>query len=239
MRVRTPPPAPSEQVVSLRERKKQRTRHQFAEIALRLFSTDGFDTVTLDRIAAEVEISKRTLFRYYDGKEALALAAEAELFDAYLDAFTTAAAGEGPILDILCTALLDAIDTRESDWEQRFLATRRLIAHHTGLRHHSNALTLATQERLVNALEARTGADGRADVRIRLLPEIAMSAWRCGAKNWVRAERHSARRGAGARRSLITRITEAFGAVTPALSLTLPDITAPTGLTGIAHPESS
>ncbi|MEV3965580.1 hypothetical protein AB0M34_32670 [Nocardia sp. NPDC050193] len=101
-----------------------------------------------------------------------------------------------------------------------------------------NALTLATQERLVSALEARTGADGRADVRIRLLPEIAMSAWRCGAKNWVRAERHSARRGAGARRSLITRITEAFDAVAPALSLTLPDITVPAGHAGAESPHS-
>ncbi|MBF6354472.1 hypothetical protein IU449_07940 [Nocardia higoensis] len=63
---------------------------------------------------------------------------------------------------------------------------------------------------------------------IRLLPELTMAAWRCGAKNWVRAERHSARRGVGARASLIARVEEAFAALPGALSLTIEQITVAT-----------
>ncbi|APE36871.1 hypothetical protein BOX37_26360 [Nocardia mangyaensis] len=214
------------QVISLRERKKQRTHQQLGEIALRLFTDDGFDLVTLDRIVAKAEISKRTFFRYYASKEDVALAAEAELWDAYLDTFTTHTnEADTTILATLQSTMIAAIEGRDADWERRFLATRRLIAHHTALRHHSNALSLAAHERLVDALESRTGADGRADVTIRLLPELALAAWRCAAKNWVRAERHSARRGAGARASLIARVEEAFAALPGALTLTTAHIT--------------
>lgn len=67
-------------------------------------------------------------------------------------------------------------------------ALRCRLAGNLALRHHSNALTLTTQERLVTILEEHTGTDGRADVRIRLLPELALAAWRCGGvKNWDRS----------------------------------------------------
>ncbi|MFD3746616.1 TetR family transcriptional regulator [Nocardia sp. NPDC058633] len=213
-------------VVSLRERKKQRTRQQLGEIALRLFTEDGFDAVTLDRIVAEAQISKRTFFRYYASKEDVALAAEAELWDAYVDTFTSyASRPDITVLQTLQVTMAATITDRDADWERRFLATRRLIAHYTALRHHSNALSLAAHERLVEALEAQSGADGRADVAIRLLPELAMAAWRCGAKNWVREQRHSAGRGAGARHSLIARVEEAFSALPSTLTLTTAQIT--------------
>lgn len=213
-------------VVSLRERKKQRTHQQLGEIALRLFTDSGFDAVTLDRIVAEAEISKRTFFRYYASKEDVALAAEAELWDAYLAAFVSHTdRADSTILATLQTTLIAAINGRDHDWERRFLATRRLIAGNIALRHHSNALSLAAHERLVEALEASTGADGRADVTVRLLPELALAAWRCAAKNWVRAERHSARRGARARAQLIARVEEAFAALPGALAVTTAQIT--------------
>ncbi|WP_198387745.1 TetR family transcriptional regulator [Rhodococcus pyridinivorans] len=223
-------------VASLRERKKQRTHRQLEEIALELFSAEGFDAVTLDRIAATAEVSKRTFFRYFPSKEDVALAAEAELWDAYIGIVSGRyPRSEVPMLDALRDSMIAAIEERDPDWERRFVATRRLVAGNIALRHHSNALTLTAQERLVSVLEEHTGADGRADVRIRLLPELAFAAWRCGVKNWVRTERHSLRRGAGTRRSLIARVQEAFAALPGAVSLTSFDITgAETGDAGRA-----
>lgn len=60
----------------LRERKKSRLRSQLIEVATRLFVEEGFDVVTLDRIAAECDVSVRTILRYFRSKEELALGHE-------------------------------------------------------------------------------------------------------------------------------------------------------------------
>ncbi|MER7010361.1 hypothetical protein ABT324_02885 [Saccharopolyspora sp. NPDC000359] len=46
---------------------------------------------------------------------------------------------------------------------------------------------------------------------------------RCAAKNWVRVERQTARRGRGTRAVLVRRIEEAFDAVPGSLTLTAPE----------------
>lgn len=60
--------------MSLRERKKERTRQAIADAAIAMFLRDGFDAVSTADIAAAVEISKPTLFRYFPTKEDLVVA---------------------------------------------------------------------------------------------------------------------------------------------------------------------
>ncbi|GAA3043472.1 hypothetical protein GCM10020000_23530 [Streptomyces olivoverticillatus] len=57
----------------LRERKKQRTRQALSDTAVELFLKRGFDQVSVADVAAAVEVSKPTLFRYFPAKEDLAL----------------------------------------------------------------------------------------------------------------------------------------------------------------------
>ncbi|MDT7706738.1 MAG: hypothetical protein QOG20_2345 [Pseudonocardiales bacterium] len=57
--------------MSLRERKKERTRQAIADAAIAMFLRDGFDDVSTADVAAAVEISKPTLFRYFPTKEDL------------------------------------------------------------------------------------------------------------------------------------------------------------------------
>src|ERR687893_2815726 len=55
----------------LRERKKQRTREQIVEAAMRLFSERGYHATTIADIAEAAEIAPRTFFSYFPSKEAV------------------------------------------------------------------------------------------------------------------------------------------------------------------------
>ncbi|MFI1254444.1 TetR/AcrR family transcriptional regulator [Streptomyces netropsis] len=61
------------EATGLRERKKQRTREALSSTAIELFLERGFDQVSVADVAAAVEVSKPTLFRYFPAKEDLAL----------------------------------------------------------------------------------------------------------------------------------------------------------------------
>lgn len=59
--------------MSLRERKKDRTRQVLSDTAIAMFLAEGFDRVAVADIAAAAEVSKPTLFRYFPSKEDLLL----------------------------------------------------------------------------------------------------------------------------------------------------------------------
>jgi AcrR family transcriptional regulator len=89
--------------MGLREEKKQRTRQEIADTAMRLFVTRGFDRVTVAEVAAEAGVSEKTVFNYFPTKE-----------DLFYD--------EVPKRE---AALVDAIRTRRAD-ESIPAALRRL-----------------------------------------------------------------------------------------------------------------
>jgi len=60
--------------VSLRERKKAKTRQVIREHAMRLFAEQGYARTTVDQIAEAAEVSPSTFFRYFPTKEDVVLA---------------------------------------------------------------------------------------------------------------------------------------------------------------------
>jgi AcrR family transcriptional regulator len=56
-------------VLTLRERKKAKTKAALQEHALRLFREQGYAETTVEQIAAAAEVSPSTFFRYFPAKE--------------------------------------------------------------------------------------------------------------------------------------------------------------------------
>ncbi|MEV5571332.1 TetR/AcrR family transcriptional regulator [Spirillospora sp. NPDC052269] len=203
--------APDElRALPLRERKKLRTRHALAETALRLFVERGYDATTLDDLCDEVEVSKRTFFRNYPSKEDVALAADSDLWSAYLDD-VAALDPEGPLLDVLHAALHTTLAALEPDWDRRFLATRDLCDTVPTLQAHSLRYCHDTTQALVDQVSARRGVPSD-DVHLRLAIEIVVSTWRTASVTWT------AQQGRGGRKALTDLLSATFAELPAALT---------------------
>lgn len=63
--------SPGAEPAGRRERKRQQLLDHLADTAWQLFESDGYEAVTMERIAAAADISKVTLYRHFPLKEAL------------------------------------------------------------------------------------------------------------------------------------------------------------------------
>ncbi|HEY1723655.1 MAG TPA: TetR/AcrR family transcriptional regulator [Magnetospirillaceae bacterium] len=66
-----PAPAIEATTPSRRQRKRHQTLEHLVSTALRLFEAQGYDVVTMEQIAAEADVAKRTLYNHFPVKEAL------------------------------------------------------------------------------------------------------------------------------------------------------------------------
>lgn len=106
----TAPEATPQERPGLRERKKQRTHDALMRAALELFTAQGYERTTVDEIAEAVDVSQRTFFRYFAGKEEAALAALEVVQAHFLKAVCARPAHEAP-LEALRNAVLEEWDS--------------------------------------------------------------------------------------------------------------------------------
>ncbi|MFE3829440.1 TetR family transcriptional regulator [Streptomyces sp. NPDC059092] len=98
--------------VGLRERKRRRRYQEISEAAIALFLAKGFDRVPVAEVAAAVEISKPTLFRYFPAKEDLVLHRFADHEDEAARVVSGRPDGVRP-LDALRLHFLTGLDRRD------------------------------------------------------------------------------------------------------------------------------
>jgi AcrR family transcriptional regulator len=88
-------------VMSRRQRKKAAVREQIIAAAIKLFSRDGLDAVTVDQIAAAADIGKGTIYNYFAAKEDIVVAFMADLEGKVQAKVGRLAASDEPLASIL------------------------------------------------------------------------------------------------------------------------------------------
>lgn len=84
--------------VGLRARKRERTRDQIAQAAIKFFFEKGYDATTLDEIADAADVHKRTLLRYFPTKAHLVLHSQYAALEEFRDLVATR--GTTPVIDL-------------------------------------------------------------------------------------------------------------------------------------------
>jgi AcrR family transcriptional regulator len=198
----------------LRERKKLRTRQALIDTALTRFTERGFDGVTLDELCAEVEVSKRTFFRYFTGKEDAALAPAHDMWRAMLTELTTVPASGRPLLEVLRDALLAALTQMPTDgWADRMLLTQRLLAETSSMNAHSLDFCDRTIRTSADILRTRFGFTPD-DLRPRLALEMLVAAFHCALETWAAAPHPD-------RATLATHVRTALAAAPESITMTV------------------
>src|SRR5262249_34995732 len=102
-------PLPGE---GLRDRKKRRARQHISNVATALFLAEGYDTVTVSRIAAASEGSEQTVFNYFPTKESMFFARSEPMALALADAIRRPGV---PLPETVAQALSEGVPVRRWD----------------------------------------------------------------------------------------------------------------------------
>jgi AcrR family transcriptional regulator len=168
--------------VGLRERKKEKTRLAILDAALDLFLEQGYESTTIEQIAGAVEISPRTFFRYFTGKDHLVLLFHDHAEDLMLEALAARPPDEPPFTCLMQAnrAVLADLESATPEDAERFLKLRRLLDEHPRLVGLSAARGAQTERHLAEVIAARRGVDPDQDQLTHLIVAFAMSTMRVG-----------------------------------------------------------
>ncbi|MFF7328956.1 TetR family transcriptional regulator [Streptomyces sp. NPDC090306] len=156
--------------------------------ALELFTTRGYERTTVDEITEAVEVSQRTFFRYFAGKEEAAFAVQAMTDARFVASVRARPAHEAP-MEALRRAVLD-------DWDELGAAIESVVPVELYLRmcrvvESTPALVAAhlrrsaeTEEQVARVLAEREGLDVDADPRPRLVVAVFGGVLRVTERQW-------------------------------------------------------
>jgi AcrR family transcriptional regulator len=198
--------------MSLRERKKERTREELMRAAIRLADERGVDAFTVQDVAAAADVSPRTFFRYFPTKLD-ALFGDDERRVAQIRASLAQSAEGESILDAVRRAVLEFVGEFAAERDV-FLTRARIAFGHPALAAHA-AMRFARFEReIAHAVARDLGLDEHEDLVPRLTGALVAAAIRSTSQTWV------ARGGRGDPRELVNA---SFDAVERGLAEILPE----------------
>ncbi|PRY01547.1 TetR family transcriptional regulator [Allonocardiopsis opalescens] len=167
----------------LRDRTRRTMRAELAALAVRLFTEKGYDATTVDDIAREAGVSKRSFFRYFATKEDAVFSAVETLSERVADDIRACPAGDGPWE---CLRRVLGRWEREIDASQRRLSDLRLIEATPALRAAFARKREEWRDQAAQALRARPGTE-LDPFTADLLTAAAASALDAASREWLRS----------------------------------------------------
>ncbi|GHF93914.1 MULTISPECIES: TetR/AcrR family transcriptional regulator [Amycolatopsis] len=166
---------------SLRTRKKAATRQSLHEAALRLAMERGLDGVTVEDIADEVGVSRRTFSNYFANKEDAVLHADRERTRELVSLLEARPAAEEPwqALRAACGELYRDRVIPDREW----VAQLRLLRRHPSLLAQQAADQMALERDLAAVLMAR--GRGIDEESAHLMAATFLAAVRVGSVRWL------------------------------------------------------
>ena len=171
-----------------RERKKQQTRDALIQAALALFIAKGYEQTAVREVTDAVDVSERTLFRYFANKEDLALSLARDHTDALMRELAARPLAEPPLV-ALRNALHAAVEgltaaggalTGDSAYlsiMKLIEATPSLMAAHLRYMHERD-------DEIARALAEREGVDPVTDLRPRCVAAVFSGLFISANREW-------------------------------------------------------
>ncbi|GAB2535327.1 TetR/AcrR family transcriptional regulator [Brachybacterium huguangmaarense] len=148
-----PAPDVDPEGLSLRERKKRRTRAAMHRAAIDLVAEHGVAGVTVEMIAERAGVSERTFFNYWPSKESAMLGMPSGIPERTAALLTERPADESP-RDALRAVMVEMARSLYDDSELR-AAKRAVILREPALQEHSARQMASLHQGLIDALAAR------------------------------------------------------------------------------------
>ena len=167
----------------LRERRKKLTAEELEAAAYRLFGERGFDNVTVDDIAAEADVSRRTFFRYFASKEDVLLADHFVQLARLREAMAERP-GDEPIVTALRNALLSMTVDFE-DRKEKIILRGRLMRDTPSLQARSLVHQRLWEEAMQEMVAERLGVDPVTDLRPGVVSAATLAAMRVAFTIWL------------------------------------------------------
>ena len=172
----------------LRARTRRAVRAEIGEAATRLFLAQGFDATTMEQIAREAGISRRSLFRYFSTKEDVVLGNLVEAGLAVRDALEARPPVEPPWAALRAAFASLSLDPNYS--AERNLKISKMIYGTPSLRAAHLEKQLRWQEILVPSIRSRLGIapDDAADPRAPAIVACALTCLGVATEIWARRD---------------------------------------------------
>ncbi|WP_346730628.1 TetR/AcrR family transcriptional regulator [Caballeronia sp. dw_19] len=163
----------------LREKKQRETKLRIAETGLKLFCANGYEGTTLDSIAEEAGISRRTFFSYFKSKEEILLTCQAGAWDAMRADLLTVSPDEAP-LDAVRKTLVNHVSRYESD---QMMAIDRVMRASETLMARKQAAYAMQEEAFYNTL-CEVWRQPKRRPALRIVAMVSIGAMRLALEAW-------------------------------------------------------